>query len=98
MKYTLHLSTKQTILLDQDDFEKFLEKGEKGTLIRLKQAIINPSFVVSVIPFQDSQEKQYEGHIDEETGKYVITGERRVTSLHDAFSDDGHLLTNGIER
>jgi len=85
--YTLHLSSKQTIILDEDDFQKFSQLGEKGTLIRLKQAIINPSFVVAIVPLKVELQKKVEGHIDETSGKYVIDSEEEsIPEIEDKFS------------
>ena len=53
----------------------------------LKKAIINPSFVVAIVP-TDSTQKKVDGYIDEKTGKYIITNEEEVSEdLTDEFSD-----------
>lgn len=86
--YTLHLSSKQTIILDEADFQKFAEHGEKGTLIRLKQAIVNPSFVVAIVPLKIEPQKKITGHIDEASGAFVVDTEQvEVPQLTDEFSE-----------
>lgn len=86
-KYTLHLSNKVVFEVDEADFEKFKENAPSGNFITLKQGMINPSFVVAIIPVKEAPQKKVDGYIDEKTGAFVVTGEREVIpELRDAFS------------
>lgn len=87
MKYTVHLSSKQTVVIDQEDFDKFMGNAERGSLLKLKQAIINPSFVVAIVPMKENPQKQIEGYVDEATGKFIVTREEDlINDLADEFS------------
>lgn len=86
MRYMLHLSNKQAIILDEDDFQKFLQVGERGQLVRLKQGIVNPSFVIAIVPAKVETQKRIEGHIDPETNAYIVDKEEEYTpELVDVF-------------
>ncbi len=69
--YELELSTKKKILIDDNDYQKFIANSASGALIILKQGLINPSFVVSVTPTEKKMERVVEGHVEGE--KYVVT-------------------------
>jgi hypothetical protein len=75
MTYTIFLSNKNEIVIDDEDYKKFTENVKSGNLIKLKRAIINPSFVVSIIPDSIKSQRRIEGHIDQLTGNYVIDRE-----------------------
>lgn len=77
MIYLLELSTKTKIKIDSDDYEKFLN-ADSSRFVKLKQGIVNPSFVVSITATEEKLEKKVEGYIDEDTGKYVVTREEIV--------------------
>lgn len=49
MIYKLRLSTKETISIDDSDYEKF-KKNVGSNFIEFRSGIINPSFVVSITP------------------------------------------------
>ena len=87
--YKVILSTgKAEIILDQEDYEKMTNNMGGGNLIRVKQAIINPSFIVAVIPFEVEKKKEVEGFIDEKRGVFVITAEKEKPMLVDKFKPD----------
>lgn len=87
--FTLHLSSKQTVVIDEDDFKKFAEVAPTGNLIRLKQAVVNPAFVVAIVPTKEEPQKRLEGHIDENTGAFVVTGEKYIVpEIRDEFSEE----------
>lgn len=87
-KYTIHLSNKQVVLIDEDDFKKFSEVAPTGNLVKLKQAIVNPSFVMAIIPVKETTQKKVEGYVSEETGNFVITKEEEaIPELADEFND-----------
>lgn len=73
MNYIIQLSNKTEIEIDQADFEKFTANSASGNLIKLKRGIINPSFVVAIIPSAVKAKRKVEGFIDERTGNYVVT-------------------------
>ena len=80
--YTLHLSTKQSFVIDQDDFDKFSREATSGNLLKLKGGIINPSFVVCILPRKEKDEpqKEIQGYVDPERGVFVKTGEVTLES------------------
>ena len=80
--YNMFLSSKQTLVIDQDDFEKFMENGTDAKLIMLKGGIVNPSFVVCILPRKEKDEpqKEIQGYVDPERGVFVKTGEVTLES------------------
>ncbi len=85
-KYTIHLSSRQTVEIDEDDFHKLTSSGERGSLLKLKQAIINPSFIIAIVPLKEGSQKKIKGHVDPITGDYVIDEEHEVIEpLQDEF-------------
>lgn len=87
--YTVILSTKNTLIIDETDYQKILELSASGNFIRVKQGIINPSFLVAILPKDLPREKVIEGHINEKTKKFVVTKEEEVNiELEDEFNPD----------
>lgn len=43
------LSTKVEVMIDEEDLAKFEQYSGSGALIKLKEAIVNPSFVVAIV-------------------------------------------------
>lgn len=89
MNYIIQLSNKTEIEIDEADFEKFTQNSASGSLIKLKRGIVNPSFVVSIIPSSArTTKRELEGYIDEVSGNYVVTKDERVPyKLTDEFSE-----------
>ena len=90
------MSSKDKIIVDEDDFKKLEQNLGTGNLIRLKKGIVNPSFIVSIYPITQQEalseeyaDKKIEGYVDEETGKYIITKQTEIvpTTLKDEFQD-----------
>ena len=80
--YKIVLSTKQEILIDQDDFEKVIANASKGVFIILKQGMVNPSFIVAILPnrVKEGEQKQVEGYIDPIKKVFVVTKETTLDS------------------
>lgn len=96
MKYTLHLSNKSTVVIDEEDFEKFQKFSTSGNFIRLKQAIINPSFVIAITPLKEQPSRKIDGYISEETGAFVVTEEKEeIPQLEDEFPSKVRALESG---
>jgi hypothetical protein len=94
MKYTLFLSVKvdPAITIDEEDFQKFTKVAPTGNLVKLKQAIVNPSFVVAIVPFKEKPEKKIGGYVDEERQVFVVTREEEtIPELEDGFPKIGAL-------
>src|SRR3990167_2326326 len=94
--YRISMSSKDKIVVDEDDFAKLEQNLGTGNLIRLKKGIVNPSFIVSIYPITQQEalaeeytEKKIEGHIDEKTGKYTIDKQTEIiqTTLKDEFQE-----------
>lgn len=95
--YKLQLSNKTDIEIDQDDFNKFATNAPSGNFIKLKQGLINPSFVVAIVPIEKKVDRKIEGHLDEERGVFVIEADRDTEpEIADGFSDR-KLLNKSIE-
>jgi len=93
--YRAHLSNKQSIILDDIDYEKLLAGMNSGSFVKLKKAIINPSFLMMILPVSQSEALQeeiaprkIEGYIDENTGVYVVTKDNTplVVEIKDEFN------------
>lgn len=88
MNYLIQLSNKTEIEIDEADFKKLTENSSSGNLIRLKRGIVNPSFIVSIIPSSVEKKRKIKGHIDSLTGNYVIDEETyEPFVLSDEMSD-----------
>jgi len=92
--YEITLSSKDRITIDEDDYQKFIETGDKSRLIQLKKAVINPSFIVTIIPISQAEALvsetplgNFKGHIDEKTRKFITTEDTQLipTKLKDEF-------------
>lgn len=86
MIYKLYLSNKSEFDLDEEDYQVVSNAMGTGGFAQLKQAIINPSFIVAIIPQRESKEKKIEGYFDEEKRKFIVTSEEMVEkSVEDKF-------------
>ena len=89
--YKIYLSNKQSVVIEENEFEAIEGAMSSGTFVRAKKAIINPSFVVSVVPItaeealEGEPRPKVEGYIKD--NKYVITGGKELapTGLSDEF-------------
>lgn len=96
MNYLIQLSNKTEIEIDREDLEKFYQNSASGNLIKLKHGIVNPAFVVSIIPSGAKGKKKIEGHIDQLTGNYVIDRESyEPFKLTDEFNETRNLIGKG---
>lgn len=85
MIYEAIMSKGDKIKIDEEDLQK-LQENIKAPFIRVKQAIINPSFLVMIIPTNEPETKityTYKENID---GSVMITGEEERAALADLMS------------
>jgi hypothetical protein len=94
--YKVYMSNKTDVVLDENDYQKLLAALNSGSFVKLRKAIINPSFIMMIqpIPPKDALElearpRKIEGYIDEESGVYVVIKDEHpvVTELRDEFSN-----------
>jgi len=73
--YEIVLSTKDRIAIDQTDLDKVKANAKTGNFIVLKQGVVNPSFIVAIIPKTPEKSKDVieDGYVDEERGVFVPT-------------------------
>ena len=81
MIYKIVMSKGDEIKIDEDDLVKI--KANIGeSLIQIKQGIINPSFMIAIIP-TDEKENRLKTLIEIHDGRAVITGTETVKKLVD---------------
>lgn len=51
--YTVRMSNDSYIRLDEDEIEKVLEGANKGSLVIVRNGVINPSFIVGIMQDRD---------------------------------------------
>lgn len=90
--YKVVLSNRQEIALDEQDYKKLLQGMDSGSFVRLKKAIINPSYIMAILPIKQSEAlgeeipQRIKGHVDEEKGVYVVDQEKIVPAgIKDEF-------------
>lgn len=74
MIYEVHLSKGNKVKIDEDDLNK-IKENLSSNFIQVKMGIINPSFIISIIPIEETdsyQEKVYRKIIDESGNLKVI--------------------------
>ncbi len=94
MIYEIIMSKGEKIRIDEDDLKK-VKNNLSASLIQVKQGIINPSFMVMIVPTNEPDKVLkpiYEEGGDERTMKMV--GEEEVNVLGDKMSEDVKKLTN----
>ncbi len=86
MIYDLILSKGHTIKIDEEDLAK-IQVNISSNLIRVKQGIFNPSFMVMITPTNEPD--IIKKPIIDSSGKTaIITGEREVKVLSDLMSSE----------
>jgi len=79
MIYKIIMSRGEAIKIDEEDLRKLTDNiGEK--LVRLKQGIINPSFMISIVP-TDEEDVLKIPIIDTTSGVAKITGYTETLKL-----------------
>lgn len=84
MIYQIVMSKGDSIKIDEEDLAK-IEQNIGASLIRVKQAIINPSFMISIYP---TEEKEFttKPTISVVNGVAQIVGEEKVKALSDKMN------------
>lgn len=87
MIYEVIMSKGSAIRIDEEDL-KHIKENISSTLIRVKEGIINPSFMVMIVPTKE--EDVIIRKITEigEDRIARITGEERIPKLSDLMSDE----------
>jgi hypothetical protein len=96
MIYTVEMSKGPSIRIDEDDLVK-IKANINESLIAVKQGIINPSFMISIIPTNepDTKIKQIYEHRE---NRVVVTGSKEVKVLADIMNiNNTKRLTDGKE-
>lgn len=87
--YKIILSTKQEFEIDEEDYQKVEIGLATGSFVKIKQCIINPSYITVIFPIQKEAETEIKGHIDEKTGKFIVTTyKENLPEVKNQFSDD----------
>lgn len=93
--YIVQLSNKTEVEIDEEDFENVKKGIGQGGLVKVKKAILNPSFIVAVLPIIKEPAKITKGHMDLERGVYVIDSEEiKPYKLADGFRERDQQLIN----
>ena len=85
MIYLINMSKGESIKIDEDDLVK-IQENLSAPLIRVKQAIINPSFMISITPSENEQDLVTRKKVVLENGVAKIVGEEQVKTLADKMS------------
>lgn len=92
--FKVFLSNKTEVVLDEVDYDKLVAGMNSGSFVKLKKAIINPSFISHILPIKQDEALRNEkieggvkGYIDEETGVFKLKEDNRIipTQLKDEF-------------
>ena len=84
MIYEIQMSRGPSIKIDEDDLVK-IKKNIGESLIQIKQGIINPSFMIAIIP-TDEEETRVKNLIEIHEGRAVITGTETIKKLVDKMT------------
>lgn len=84
MIYLIEMSKGPSIKIDEEDLAH-IQKNISQALIRVKQGIINPSFMISIIP-TDEKEMELKVKIELEDGRAVVTDRQEVRTLSDKMN------------
>lgn len=79
------MSKGESIKIDEDDLVK-IQENLSAPLIRVKQAIINPSFMISITPSENEQDLVTRKKVVLENGVAKIVGEEQIKTLADKMS------------
>lgn len=90
--YTVQLSNKQEVKITSDELELIAQGVQSGSIIKLRRAIINPSFIVAIVPDVEA----WRNHLDvpgikgspEWEEKKQVKIEQGVRPYTDAFTID----------
>jgi hypothetical protein len=85
MIYLIHLSKGEKIKIDEEDLQH-IQDNLSAPLIRVKQAIINPSFMVSITPSENEEDIVTRKKVIVENGVAKIIGEESVKALADKMN------------
>lgn len=83
--FKILLSDKQEIEIDEQEFNSIIPNLEKGRLVKVKQGIFNPSFIIAIVPTQKQIQDDVDGYVDEATGKFIVTS-RKPKGLENKFA------------
>ena len=59
--YKIVMSTGEEVKIDHEEIEVVMLGAQVKGMIRVKQGIVNPSFIVSVLPDKDRKDVLYDG-------------------------------------
>lgn len=92
--YIVQLSNKTEVEIDEEDFENVKQGIGQGGLVKVKKAILNPSFIVAVLPITKEDTEIIKGHMDYEKGLYIVESrEKKQYHIADGFTQrDQQLL------
>ena len=79
------MSKGENIKIDEEDL-KHIEDNLSAPLIRIKQAIINPSFMISIVPSESEEDLVTRKKVVVENGVAKIIGEEKVKALADKMN------------
>lgn len=85
MIYIINMSKGENIKIDDEDLVK-IQDNLSAPLIRVKQAIINPSFMISITPSENESDLVTRKKVVVENGVAKIIGEESVKTLADKMS------------
>jgi hypothetical protein len=88
--YEIQMSKGNNIKIDEEDLQKIIV-NISASLISIKQAIINPSFMISITPTKE-EEFMVKKKVVIEDGKAVLIGEEKIKKINDLMSIKGNLL------
>lgn len=83
------MSKGPSIKIDEEDLAH-IQKNIAQALIRVKQGIINPSFMISIIPTNE-KDVEIKNKIEMKEGRAVIVGSEKVRTLVDKMSIKNNL-------
>ena len=87
------MSKGENIKIDEEDLNH-IQDNLSAPLIRVKQAIINPSFMISIVPSENEEDIVTRKKVIVENGVAKIIGEDKVKKLVDKMNVSGLIRLN----
>jgi len=84
MIYELYMSKGPNIKCDSEDLEK-LKANTEEFMVQLKQGIVRPPFVISIVPTREDEWKE-KLKIEEINGRPTVTGRTKVRKIGDLMN------------